>query len=667
MLIREQYLTQLLDYLEKTEKRSLSPKNFDYRELGLIWQEIVENHISNSLDSFYQYLKGISFHSKTTDNSNKTDSDITFNHFINLPKSRKKLLSEKHTYFVFDGYICSNSKKYILEMKLSHKNIGLKELKYMYYFPDATLIFILFYPGRIQKSDEIIDYLKNKWEDEFNELYHPEKTFNLNRNKIVLLGRKDIGIKKINKKQLHDYAIKSVINRLKIIYLLYYSSQDWVILEDLRHVTNLHHTRITNILKELVSNGLIEEKQETIIDSSNRVQNNISLYTLNNEFLKTERFSKLLPICERYIDLQPFQKRIDHLTIDRKIHTRSIRPNERKVLNYLLTFDEHFITLKNIHENVEITSKSEINRCLKRMNRKYNILLEKRGYQVDLSNKSSRTYRGAFYKIKREEKTKLKKSILNKSDNKQIERYSKPKRVFSEYPFTLHELTLINFLYHNNILSEKNALTLTDLKHNLNINHATLFNILKRLQKPINEVNQPLVRQKKTWVISQWSERSNLSNASVFFLNPETKDHVHSYIDNMRQYLEHPSFLNRNTLLVKYPLTYNECWVIKTLKKLQKEHTLNFLTEHIPLNKRIKSNKNMLKIVLNRLSDKNQMINRGLKESILIKKLTKPYDTPSYSVNPFYLTKSVFCQTLEKIIQFRENSDEEKNYVCFLV
>ncbi len=660
MAIREQYLSQLLDYLETTEKNSISLKDFDYRELGLIWQDIVENHLRHSFDSFC--TRFLEVYNK---NSFTTSLDITFSHFVNLPENRKKLLAEDHSYFVFDGYVRSNDQKYIIEMKLSHKNIGLKELKYMYYFPDAILIFIFFFPGRIQKPDEIMDYLKNKWEDEFNEQYHPEKTFNLSRNKIVLLGRKDIGIKKINKKQLHNYAIKSVINRLKILYLLCYSSQDWVILEDIRQVTNLHHARITNILKELLVNGLIEEEQETIIDSSNKVQNNITLYTFNTEFIKTERFSKFLKTCEKFIDLQSFQKSIDNLArSDRKIYTSSIRPNEHKILDYLLTFDEQFITVKDIQDNVEITSTSEINRCLKRMSRNHKILVEKRGYQVNLSNRASRTYKGTFYKIKREERDKLKKSRINKSENNHVGRYNKPKRVFSEHPFTLHELNVIFFLYHNGILSETNALTLTELKDNLKINHTTLFNIFKRLQKPVNGVNQPLVREKRVWVISQRNNRINLTKASVFYLNSETKDHVHSYINNMSKYLEHPSVLERYTLMLKkFPLTYNECLVIKKILKRRKEHTLNFLIDHLSLNKRIKSNKNMLRVVLNRLSDKKQMMKRGMKEPILIKKMRCANDIPSYSVNPFYLTKSDFRQTLEKIIQFKEQQERENfNY-----
>ena len=123
-----------------------SPEN--YLSYGIMWEYFLKTNISAKkyLYSYYNTTE-ILFAKRITIDKTLTQiyaSNTTNNAFIDKELDK--------SYVVLDAHI--PSKKIILEFKLSLETITLKDIAYIFYFPDHELHFLLFIPGSIDLTFE---------------------------------------------------------------------------------------------------------------------------------------------------------------------------------------------------------------------------------------------------------------------------------------------------------------------------------------------------------------------------------------------------------------------------------------------------------------------------------------------------------------------------------
>ena len=151
-------------YEEKNTSTN-SDEEVDYRIYGILWENYIKNDMKakQALANYYQISVDKLAFAQSKDKPENYKNIFTSTNdiksriktkFINKEKEKNKL--------VFDCYI--KNRKIIIDMKLSSvKAIGLKDIAYMYYFPDHQLHFFFFTP--INHTNNLNKYFKKRIND----------------------------------------------------------------------------------------------------------------------------------------------------------------------------------------------------------------------------------------------------------------------------------------------------------------------------------------------------------------------------------------------------------------------------------------------------------------------------------------------------------------------
>lgn len=571
--VHESLLSMLIEHTPSKEKNS----KLNFKDLGLIWEEIVQQFLKKNkkeflhklgLDNYFLYDFKFSYTAKYADNL--------------------LLENENRSHGVFDCAIFDRNKPetplYIIEVKLGPQNISLKELKYLHYFPNAKVIFIFFFPKNINYPNKIYESLKERLLDSFYSKYDSYKKFSFKRKRLQFMGLNDIGMKDVSVNQMKEYLDRRVQNIAKTLVLMYQASPNYLLIKDYSRIIGIYHNYVRRILRLFNHYTILEIFVGDTLDSMGRTLENLKMYRLSNKFVKHKKTTNLIQTLSKKYNIYFSEDSIP----DRSGNKIILRDNDKIVLSYLSSFST-WISTQDISENSGFKSTSEINRCLDRLHNLGKIE-HKRGYLLDPTSVSNKTYETSFYKSK---------SFIKKD-------YVPPKRFFSPLDLTLQELRVIGFLMHHDFTSKNKLITVKDIAGNHSFNQSTVNVMIKKLAKrdlkEVNENHPPALKLETRWVEGITGKITKMRESPVVYLSitDSLKEDINRILEKIGYEFPECKLTMR---MLDFPLARNERLVIDAIRN--GHNTIDTIAERIKINEIKKSNRAMIKVIVDRLTDQN--------------------------------------------------------------
>lgn len=566
--------TDLRNLLLNNRPSILDQDELDYKQLGTVWEEIVHSHLDNHE---IEVLSAIGL-------TRSEVVKISFSHVFTYPTSIL-LPGEERKYGIFDVLITTIPElpDYILEVKLNPGNIGLKELKYLYYRPDAVLVGIFFFPSSIKFPEQIFKSKMNELENLFNLRYHPVKPFSLEKSRLIMLGSEDIGIQDMSVKNLRKYLDRRTKNISRFLFLIYMIYPKYLIMKDLTTILDLYHNYVRRIIRILHNYGIVELLEGDTIDNRGRVVDSTKFYRAKSKFMSEKGSLLINDLVEHYSISIP-----EYKNYGRNWYPKLIRQNDHSILCYLSHFPG-WISIPDLLDNVNFSSQGEMRRRLAALLQDGQVETSK-GYLIDILSSRTKSYAAHFYK--------LTKSYHHDECSSNQET---PTRRRIPIELSRNELLILLFLKQHHLCPSK-PIAISDIATSLNIGPSTVLQAVNRLT---NRDDIPIFTTQK-WVLS-YSKRTSLRSSPVVYIKDYSVDED-NYIENLPD-LEIPDLV-RNLIIMDVPLTPNERSVLDAIADGVSE--IDDLLPIIKLNKIPKSNRSMVTAVIKRLADKNQMAKRNL-------------------------------------------------------
>ena len=580
------------------------------------------------------------------------DFSIEFNKKILLPDQITQVSNEKKTYFQFDGYIESvdpASPSIILEMKLGPTSLSPKEFKYLYYYPDAVLVYIFFFPAVLQHRHKLYDILAQKLEfakDQFPASFHPEL-----KRRVFFLGHAELGTEVTHGELLFAVNHELLLQILSVVAVFTEYSQKNLVGKDLEKIFNLHHARVDFLLDVLVEEKVLVKQVTAIKDSIGKLSPDATLFSLN-PLINVMDLKKIIADVQSTYKLITLAQ-IDHSIPDREIVESGLSDNDISILAYMKAFPELFICTPDIRINTQIANSEVLNRSVKLANEGY--LIEKPVWFIDKNSSSDKYYIGKAYKI-------VSKYINNKNINEEIinrsvnyDKFNDPSRISLDYPLTLNEIRVLLLLFRTN-----EVITISDLSEFFNLSSSTVEALVRRLADQsfitgrMKSKALEFLIIKIGWTLSKLTKRAKLAKSPLITLNPVYKsdNKFKDFINKISTQIE-IDYNNFSKILVpvKYPLGIQETRLVHFLLEnnattMEKGIKPSVIYKTLILTSNPASNKAMVVRILKTLISKEILLKRFNSEVPPI--LKKTYDS-RYFVSSKYNKDDEFRNYIAKI------------------
>ncbi len=528
----------------ETEKQ----KRNRLRAEGIAWQVHVQEHV----DLLHKKLSLL-----------RDYGSPTFNYIIKLPVGLRHP-NEHKNYFVFDIYYHlprlatkggSRSVEIkgpvIVEIKLSVSSLTLKEIKYLYYYPEATLVLVFFFPANADRVYKVLEEYLQEFHRRYGSSFMPDL-----RARVKVYDNTTLNFPLKREHELMSVLKDWVVKILKILQALSYYSRP-LVYSEIADILGDSGT-VIRLLNWLVDKHVVVKERISYKDKGGRVLFGPA-YKLSPTFSSSERFTAFLEQVK--VKLPAIDPKTFQITL-REPAEYALNEDDIKVLLYLRTFPTEQITPSDILSGTGIPSTHDIWYTLRKLANINNILDEDEGWFLD--SRGTPRY-GYFYRIKSEYlKDKefndfLDRSAYEISDNP-------PQQIKLDYPLSIIEIKVMLYLYLKGHTTSERAVPKPAIAEAIKTSLETFRSTFERLKKSAKEKKDILLTKKGAYLDS----KGQLFRRDLVYLNPRYADDPHftSFLRKMKKklHIEIGEPKSRRIILA-YPMPLAALAALQYLKK----------------------------------------------------------------------------------------------------